>query len=163
MSLGVGTLLAAGSACAALLVSPGVRRAMLTQQTALRAYAAAINTRDVLPLEPLLATNLAYSAHWVFEPLETKRAYLDHLSARLRSFERKGVRVYAELATLAHTFPGPCVVLAQDHPDNLVALVRLQLHRGLIARIELCGVVLATAARRSGDWPGIKPIYQINS
>jgi hypothetical protein len=127
---------------------------MLTHQAALRAYAAAINTRDVMRLEPLLANNLAYSAHWVFDALETKRAYVDHLSARLKSFERKGVRLYAELATLTHTFPGPCVVLAQDHPDNLVALVLLQLQRGLIGRIDLCGAVLAAAARRSGEYPG---------
>jgi hypothetical protein len=57
------------------------------------------------------------------------------------------------MATLTHSFPGPCVVLAQGDKENLVAVVFAEVKGDFIERIDLCVAPTPQSAKRSGEYP----------
>ena len=126
----------------------------LTAEQALNAYANMINTLDASHLEPLLADNFRYASQWVFAEIESKSAYLDYIVPKLEVMRKSGAAPWAEMGWLDHTFPGPCVVVAQGDKDNLVALVLVKVEGDKILRFDLCSVPPPQAARRTGDYPG---------
>ena len=126
----------------------------LTVEQALRAYATMINTNDASVLAPLLADDFHYASQWVFAEIESKAAYLDYIEGKLQAIRRTGSAVWAEMGRLDHTWPGPCVVMAQDEKANLVALVMAKVKGGKIQRLDMCFVPPPHSARRSGDYPG---------
>ena len=93
---------------------------MLTHDTALRAYAAMINTLDPSKLEPLLADDLHYASQRVWSSLESKQAYMEYMTGKIAAIKSSGSTVWAEMGTLVVDWPGRlCVVLAQGEKDDL--------------------------------------------
>lgn len=126
---------------------------MLTTEAALRAYASMMNTLDSSKLEPLLAPDFHYESQMVFSEITSKQEYLDYIKPKLEVVKASGTKVWAEMAILTHSFPGPCVVLAQRDKENLVALVLAKVKGGFIERIDMCIVPTPESAKRSGEYP----------
>lgn len=126
----------------------------LTAEQALRAYATMMNTLDLSCLEPLLADDFHYASQWVFAEIESKKAYLEYLAPKLDAIRKSGSVVWAEMGALDREFPGPCVVMAQDKKDNLIALILVKVEDGKIKRLDMCGAPSPHSARRTGDYPG---------
>ena len=120
----------------------------------LRAYAAMMNTLDAARLEPYLADNFVYESQAVFQPLESKQAFLDYIKPKLETVRRANAPVYAELGRVsAYGQEQPCVVLAQNSPENLVGLVLAKSEGGKLTRLDLCVVPSPQAAQRTGEYP----------
>ena len=126
---------------------------MLDLETALRAYAAMMNTLDSSKLEPLLAPDFHYASQMVLSEIESKQDYLDYIQPKLEVVKASGATVWAEMGTLTDGFPGPCVVLAQGAQDNLVAVVLAKVKGDWIERIDMCIVPTPQSAKRSGVYP----------
>ena len=126
---------------------------MLTIEAALRAYASMMNTLDSSKLEPFLASDFHYASQMVFTEIESKQEYLDYIKPKLEVVRASGTRVWAEMATLTHSFPGPCVVLAQGDKKNLVAVVLAKVQDDFIERIDMCIVPTPQSAKCSGEYP----------
>lgn len=126
----------------------------ITKEHALRAYSAMMNTLDVSCLEPLLADDFHYASQWVFAEIESKAAYLEYIVPKLDAIRDSGAAVWAEMGWLDREVPGPCVVMAQGHKDNLLAVVLAEVEGGKIKRLDLCGAPSPHSARRTGDYPG---------
>jgi hypothetical protein len=126
---------------------------MLTIEVALKAYASMMNTLDSSKLEPLLSPDFHYESQMVFSEINSKQEYLDYINPKLETVRASGTKVWAEMAMLKHSFPGPCVVLAQGEKENLVALVLAEVKGDLIKRIDMCIVPNPQSAERSGEYP----------
>ena len=126
---------------------------MLDIERALRACASMMNTLDSSKLEPLLSDDFHYSSQMVLVEIESKQEYLDYINPKLDVVRTSGTKVWAEMAILTHSFPGPCVVLAQGDKENLVALVLAKVRGGQIERIDMCIVPTPQSAKRSGEYP----------
>ena len=126
---------------------------MLTTEVALRAYATMMNTLDSSLLEPLLSPDFHYESQMVFSEIKSKQEYLDYIKPKLEVVRASGTKVWAEMAMLTHSFPGPCVVLAQGEKENLVAIVLAEVKGDLIERIDMCIVPAPHSAKRSGEYP----------
>ena len=126
---------------------------MLTNESALRAYATMMNTLDSSKLEPLLAPDFLYESQMVFCEIKSKQEYLNYIKPKLEVVRASGTKVWAEMAMLTHSIPGPCVVLAQGEKENLVALVLASVNGDFIERIDMCIVPSPQSAKRSGQYP----------
>ena len=126
---------------------------MLDIETALRAYASMMNTLDSSKLAPLLSDDFHYASQMVLAEIESKQEYLDYINPKLEVVRASGTKVWAEMAILTHSFPGPCVVLAQGDKENLVALVLAKVKGDQIERIDMCIVPTPQSAKRSGEYP----------
>ena len=116
---------------------------MLTIEVALKAYASMMNTLDSSKLEPLLSPDFHYESQMVFSEIKSKQEVV----------RASGTKVWAEMAMLTHSIPGPCVVLAQGEKENFVALVLAEVKGDLIKRIDMCIVPNPQSAERSGEYP----------
>lgn len=126
---------------------------MLTVEVALRAYASMINNLDSSKLEPYLAVDFHYASQMVLPEIKSKQAFLDYINPKLENIRISGARAWAEMATLTHNFPSPCVVIAQDHKENLIAVVLAKVREEYIERIDMCIVPTPQSAIRTGDYP----------
>jgi hypothetical protein len=126
---------------------------MLDIETALRAYASMMNALDSSKLEPLLSDDFHYASQMVLAEIESKQEYLEYIKPKLEVVRASGTKVWAEMAMLTHSFPGPCVVLAQGDKENLVALVLAKVKGERIERIDMCIVPTPQSAKRSGEYP----------
>jgi len=126
---------------------------MLTTEAALKAYASMMNSLDSSKLEPLLSPDFHYESQMVFSEIKSKQEYLDYINPKLETVKASGTKVWAEMAMLTHSIPGPCVVLAQGEKENLVALVLAEVKGDLIKRIDMCIVPNPQSAERSGEYP----------
>ncbi len=126
----------------------------LTQYEGLRAYAKMMNTLSIAPLEPLLADNFTYESQTVFSALESKQAFLDYIRLKLKTIQKTGATVFAELGTVsAYGKHQPCVVLAQNTQDHLVGLILARVSGNKLIRLDLCIVPPPQSAERSGEYP----------
>lgn len=126
----------------------------LTEEKALRAYATMVNTGSTHAFETLLADNFVYESQRVFAPLTSKQEFIEYIRPKLRTVERSGRKAFAEMGILSPDGQRqPCVVLAQDHTDNLIALVVAKVSEDKIERIDLCIVPPPDSAQRSGEYP----------
>ena len=126
----------------------------VTQLSGLRAYAAMMNTLDASRIEPFLADDFVYESQAVFQPLESKQAFLNYIRPKLETVKRANATVYAELGRVsAYGSEQPCVVLAQSRPENLVGLVLAKAEGGKLKRLDLCVVPPPQTAQRSGEYP----------
>ncbi len=126
---------------------------MLDIKRALRAYASMMNSLDYSKLEPLLSHDFHYASQMVLAEIKSKQEYLDYINPKLEVVRASGTKVWAEMAILTHSFPGPCVVLAQGDKENLVALVLAKVKGDQIKRIDMCIVPTPQSANRSGEYP----------
>ena len=127
---------------------------LLTEETALRAYAKMMNTLDAEVLEPLLAEDFTYESQNVFQALEAKQAFLDYIREKLETVRKAKAMVFAEMGTIsAYGRTQPCVVLAQNTKSNLVALVLASVDGEYLKRLDLCVVPSPQSAQRSGEYP----------
>ena len=126
---------------------------MLDIETALRAYASMMNTLDSSKLEPLLSDDFHYASQMVLAEIESKQEYLDYIKPKLEVVRASGTKVWAEMAMLTHSFPGPCIVIAQGDKENLVALVLAKVKGNQIERIDMCIVPTPQSSKRSGEYP----------
>ena len=125
-----------------------------TELAGLRAYAAMMNTLDVGRIEPLLADDFVYESQAVFQPLESKAAFLEYIRPKLETVKRSNATVYAELGRVAaYGREQACVILAQNSPENLVGLVLAKAEGGKLKRLDLCVVPAPQAAQRTGEYP----------
>ena len=62
---------------------------MLKVQTALKAYAAMMNTLDSSKLESLLAENFHYASQMVFSEIESKQEYMAYIKPKLEAVGRE--------------------------------------------------------------------------
>ena len=126
----------------------------LNEHEGLRAYARMMNTLSVEPLEPLLADDFTYESQYVFSALKSKQDFLDYIRPKLQIIREAGATVFAEMGVvLAYGKRQPCVVLAQDSPENLVGLVLAKVSDGKLSRLDLCIAPWPRSAARSGDYP----------
>lgn len=126
---------------------------MLDVETALKAYAAMMNTLDSSKLEPLLAENFHYASQMVLSEIESKQEYMAYIKPKLEAVGRSGSKVWAEMGRLEAGFPGTCIVLAQGDKENLVAVVLAEVEGHSISRIDICIVPTPQSAVRSGEYP----------
>ena len=126
---------------------------MLDIETALRGYASMMNALDSSKLEPLLSDDFHYASQMVLAEIVSKQEYLEYIKPKLEVIKASGTKVWAEMAMLTHSFPGPCVVLAQGDKENLVALVLAKVKGERIERIDMCIVPTPQSAKRSGEYP----------
>ena len=126
---------------------------MLKIEAALRAFATMMNTLDSSKLGPLLAPDFHYESQMVFSEIKSKQEYLDYITPKLEVVRASGTKVWAEMAMLTHSIPGPCVVLAQGEKENLVALALAKVKGDFIERIDMCIVPNPQSAERSGEYP----------
>ena len=129
------------------------RNKHLTREEVLRAYARAVNRRTVESLEPLLAEGFHYASQMVLDEIESKEEFLEYLAGKLRTIERAGQPVWAEMGELRIEFPGPCVIVAQGTKDNLVGVVLAEVDGERIRRLDMCVVPSPHSAIRSGEYP----------
>ncbi len=128
----------------------------LTKEDALRAYALMMNTLDASHIEAHLADDFHYASQWVFEEMTSGREYMEYIVPKLRTISDAGARVYAELAwdeSRGAARAEPCVVMAQDQKDNLVATVLAKVDDGRITRIDMCKIPSPKEMRRTGEYP----------
>ena len=126
----------------------------MTEETALRAYAKMMNTQNLDCLEPLLADDFTYESSWVWSAIESKQEFLDYIRQKLETIQQADAPVFAEIGTLSYFGQhGPCVILAQNHKDNLVCLVFAKTDGEKIKRLDLCIVPPTEYAERSGEYP----------
>jgi len=126
----------------------------LTEEKALRAYAAMVNTGATHAFEALLADDFVYESQRVFAALTSKQEFIEYIRPKLRAVERSGRTAFAEMGVLnPDGRRQPCVVLAQDHVDNLIALIMAKVSEDKIKRIDLCIVPPPDSAQRSGEYP----------
>lgn len=126
----------------------------LTEETALRAYAKMLNTLNADCLEPLLADDFTYESQQVFQPLESKQAFLDYIRQKLKTIQMANAMIFAEMGTVsAYGKNQSCVILAQNDRGNLVGLVLAKTDGNKLKRLDLCIVPPPHAAERSGDYP----------
>ena len=123
---------------------------MLSKTDALRAYAAMMNTLDATDFAPLLADDCHYESYWVFAEIRSKQEFLAYITGKLQTFRASGKKVWAELG---HCFWGPCVVIAEDERDNLIATVVVEVEGEKIMRMDMCGVPSPYLATRTGEYP----------
>ena len=126
---------------------------MLDIETALRAYASMMKALDSSKLEPLISDDFHYASQMVNAEIKSKKEYLDYINPKLEVVRASGTKVWAEMAMLTNSFPGPCVVLAQGDKENLVALVLAKVKGDQIERIDMCIVPTPQSAKRSGQYP----------
>ncbi len=126
----------------------------LSEETALRAYARMMNTLNEELLEPLLADDFTYESQHVFQPLESKQAFLDYIRPKLITIQQAKATVFAEMGTVsAYEKNQSCVILAQNDRGNLVGLVLAKTDGNKLNRLDLCIVPPPQAAKRSGEYP----------
>ena len=126
---------------------------MLTEEDALRAYAAMINTFDVSHLEPLLADDFHYASQFVLDEIKSKQEYLDYITVKLQTIKTSGSRAWAEMGSLDTSWVGPCVVLAQGGKDDLVSVILAEVEGDKVKRLDLCIAPSPHSATRSGEYP----------
>lgn len=126
----------------------------LTEETALRAYAKMMNTLNAECLEPLLADDFTYKSQQVFQPLESKQAFLDYIRPKLKTIQQANATVFAEIGTVAaYGKNRSCVILAQNDRGNLVGLVLATTDGNKLKRLDICIVPPPQAAERRGEYP----------
>lgn len=125
----------------------------LSEETAVRAYAAMMNTGSVMHIESLLADDFCYASQWVFHEITSKAEYLDYITPKLVAVRRAGAAVWAELGYLDQAQQKPCVILAQGEPDDLQAVVLVKVGAVKIRRIDMCMVPSPFGVHRTGKYP----------
>lgn len=113
----------------------------LDLRTALSAYARMINTLDIRHLEHLLADDFHYASQHVIKEIGTRSEFVSYMTPKLRAMDTPSARPLAEMAEWDAYGGGPCVVLAQGGPDDLVATVVAEIAGYRISRIDLCVVL----------------------
>jgi hypothetical protein len=131
---------------------------VITEEKALRVYAVMMNTLNYGALVPYLADNFVYESQYVFTPLQSKVEFAKYIRAKLETVRAAGATVYAEMGIVDVCGENRnCVILAQDTPSNLVALVLAKVEGRKISRLDLCVVPSPRSASRSGEYPGQSP------
>lgn len=126
----------------------------LSEDLAVRAYAAMMNTGSAAHIEPLLADDFRYASQWVFKEMVGKQAYLDYITAKLETVRKSGDPIWAEVGYLDASHQRPCVVLAAGDADNLVAVVLIKTQGSSIQRMDMCAVPSPHSVERTGKYPG---------
>ena len=126
----------------------------VTKVQALRCYAAMLNTLDIRKLERFLAPDFCYSSQWVFAEITCKQGYLDYIEPKLGVIKSSGSIVFAEMGEIKQAHPiGPCVLMAQNTKDNLVATVLAEVKGEFIRRLDMCLIPNVESVTRSGVYP----------
>jgi len=126
----------------------------MTKKQALRCYAAMLNTLDISELERFLAPDFCYSSQWVFDEITSKQGYLDYMEPKLGVIKSSGSIVFAEMGCIKEAHPiGPCVLVAQNTKENLVATVLAEVKEGYIQQLDMCLIPTVQSVTRSGVYP----------
>ena len=120
---------------------------------ACRAYARMMNTLNPDLLDPWLDDDMKYTSQWVFEDLVGKQEYLKYIRGKIQSIKKYGARVWAEIAYTDAFGAGPCVVLAQESPDNLQATLLIEMDGDRIISMCMCCAPSPHECRLTGEKP----------
>ena len=131
----------------------GARNPPITATKALHAYAAMVNSKDPSRLAPMLPEDFRYASQSVLNELDSREAFLDYITAKLRTIARSGSVVRAQMGTVSYGWAGaPCVILEQD--GTAVANVLATVEQGVLRRLDLCTVAPAPGTSLpSGNYP----------
>jgi hypothetical protein len=127
----------------------------MTKEEALRAYARMWNTLDASHFEPFLAEDFHYASQMVLSELESKSDFMAYIIPKLEAVRNSDAPVWAEVGWLSHSFPGPCLVVAQGRQEDLVGVVLARVEGEKISRIDLCIIPTPESAERTGEYPGL--------
>lgn len=126
----------------------------MTEFAALRAFARMMNTANADAIEPALHDAFQYESQYVFSCIKSKQDYLDCIRPKLQPIGNSSAQAFAELGEInAYGRNQPCVVLAQNDRENLVAIVIAKMRDDLLARLDLLATPPRHAAKRSGEYP----------
>jgi hypothetical protein len=120
---------------------------------ACRAYARMVNNKDFSCLEPWLHEDFSYSSQWVMEEMEGKNRFAEYIQAKLETWKKEPGFLRAQIAYTNQFGAGPCVVIEQDHEDNLIATLLITMKEDRIASMSMCGVPSPFECRRTGEFP----------
>ena len=109
-----------------------------------------LNTLDAKDFLPLLANEFHYASQWVFAEIESKQEYVYYITGKLQAVKASGKKVWAEMGYCNWR---PCVVMAENEQDNLVATVLVEVEGDKIKRMDMCCVPSPHEAERSGGYP----------
>ncbi len=127
---------------------------LITQESALREYARMLNSSNPDYFLPLLDEDFIYESQFVLTPMVSKDSFEKYIVAKLATINESGGKVYAEMGTVSAFFANqPCVILAQDRTENIVALVLAKVVDGRLARMDLCIAPAPESASRSSEYP----------
>ena len=133
---------------------------LLTQEEALRLFAKAWNTLDPSELILHLAEDIRYSSQTVIESMTTVDEVSEYLKGKMEILQNAPEnRVFAELGeTQPYPMypkpPRPCVLMAQSHPDNIRAVVLIEVSDNKISSIDWCVTApVPSTIKRSGEYP----------
>jgi len=76
-----------------------------------------------------------------------------YIERKLQAIRQSGQRVWAEMGWLHHSFPGPCAIMSQGHPENRQALVIAKVEDGKIRRLDMCCMPPPDSAVGTGEFP----------
>jgi hypothetical protein len=134
---------------------------LLTEKDALFIFAKAWNTLDPTELINYLADNVRYESQNVLSSMNSAAEVSQYLLGKMNIIRnRPESRVYAELAeTQPPDPPRFCVLLTQFQPDNLAAVVLINVSENKITSIDICSVVPnPRSVKRSGQYPAGKSV-----
>jgi len=124
-----------------------------TKLEACRAYARMMNTLNPAHIESWLAEDVKYNSQWVMAEMVGKHQYMEYITGKIQTIKATGSRVWAEIA-YTHAFgSGPCVVLAQETPENLKATLLIDMTGDKICSMCMCCVPSPYECRRTGEQP----------
>lgn len=139
----------------------------MTELELVKLYAKVWNTLKPELIESYLADDVVYESQQVFSSLDGKEVVFDYLKGKMQTIRDniQQSKVYAEVG-YSRSYRGyyietkyepegrPCVVLAQGNPDEVVALVLLEIGEGKIKRIDIITVApIPSSATRTGEYP----------
>ena len=132
----------------------------LTKKEAARILAKAWNNLDASLIEPYIAEDIIYWSQQVLTDLTGKNAVMGYLTDKMERIRKSPARqIFAELGEtkpypMAPNPAEPCVILSQDHKDNIGALALLRIESNKINSIGICcDAPHPSTAKRSGEYP----------
>jgi len=120
---------------------------------ACRAYARMMNTCDWSHIVGWLNDDLKYNSSWVKEEMIGKDNYLNYIKGKIETLKRSTRQVWAEIAYTDAFGAGPCVVLAQGTPENLIATMLMTMREGKISEMCMSIIPAPQECRRTGEFP----------
>jgi hypothetical protein len=126
---------------------------VLTEYDAVKAYARMMNTRNLEHFEPYIADDIELKSQVQAEPVQGKKAFLEHLAKNLEKVA-DDAPVWAEIGEIHKTGrTRPCAVLSQYSRENMVASATVEIEGGKVKRLNLFFIPSPEEAKRSGEFP----------
>jgi len=125
----------------------------LTEEDALRAYAAMMNTLDSSYFEVLIADDFVYRSQRILKPLSSKLEFTDYIRPKLQVVKNAKVSAVSEMGTVvSYGKWRHCVLVSNGSKDDMMVALA-ETDNGMIKRIDLCDYPDPHSVIRSGEYP----------